>query len=241
MLGFPDRALARVEESVTLARKLSHPPSDLHALYYTTVLHQLRRDAAATRQQTEALIQMAHDRLPSWIPSANLLMALIPALEGQQQARAAMTKIKEAQAIALSGDVEGNGFILCLFAGVCGLAGEIETGLNALESAIADVAASGARLWESELHRIAGNLLLASAAPDPEQIESHYLRAIEVARGQHALSLELRASMSLARLWADRGERRKAYDRLAPVYARFREGFDTPDLTDAKMLLDELL
>jgi predicted ATPase len=137
--------------------------------------------------------------------------------------------------------VEGNGFILCLFAGVCGLAGEIETGLNALESAIADVAASGARLWESELHRIAGNLLLASAAPDPEQIESHYLRAIEVARGQHALSLELRASMSLARLWADRGERRKAYDRLAPVYARFREGFDTPDLMDAKMLLDELL
>jgi predicted ATPase len=139
-----------------------------------------------------------------------------------------------------SNDVEGTGFVLCLFAGACGLAGEIDAGLHASERAIADATATGARLWESELHRIAGNLLLGSAAADRARSESHYLRAIEIAREQQARSLELRASASLARLWAKRGERQKAYDLLAPIYATFTEGFGTPDLIEAKGLLDEL-
>ena len=112
--------------------------------------------------------------------------------------------------------------------------------MNALKPAIAEVATTGARLWESELHRIAGNLLLGYATIDVERSEAHYLRAIEVAREQHAVSLDLRASTSLARLWAHRGDRQKAYDLLAPIYARFTEGFDTRDLVDAKELLDHL-
>ena len=144
-------------------------------------------------------------------------MAYISAHESKQQARVGMTAIQEALAADLSDDVEVKGFILCLFASVCGLAGEAEAGMNALKPAIAEVAATGARLWESELHRIAGNLLLGSATLDLEPSEAHYLRAIEVAREQHAASLDLRASTSLARLWAHRGERQKAYDLLAPV------------------------
>lgn len=99
---------------------------------------------------------------------------------------------------------------------------------------------TGARLWESELHRIAGNLLFSSATLDVERSEAHYLRAINVAREQDAASLDLRASTSLARLWAHHGDRRKAYDLLAPVYAWFTEGFETRDLVDAKELLDQL-
>jgi len=187
---------------------------------------------------TEATLQVARDRMPSWLHFAKLQMALISALEGEQQARAGMATIREALAPRGSDDVEGTGFVLCLFARVCGLAGEIDAGLHASEQAIADATATGARLWESELHRTAGNLLHAGA--DRARSESHYLRAIEVAREQQARSLELRASAPLARLWAMRGERRKAYDLLAPIYATFTEGFGTPDLIEAKMLLDEL-
>jgi len=238
MLGFPDRALARAEEAVTLSRKLAHPPSVMHALSLAFVLHCFRRDAAAAREKIEAMSQIAQDWNPRWIPDANLQMAYISALGSEQQARAGMTAIQEA--LAADEDVEAKGFYVCLFASVCGLAGEADAGLNALKPAIAEVAATGARLWESELHRIAGNLLLGSAALDVERSEAHYLRAIEVAREQHAASLDLRASTSLARLWAYRGDRRKAYDLLAPVYAWFTEGFDTRDLVEAKELLDQL-
>jgi predicted ATPase len=140
----------------------------------------------------------------------------------------------------LYGDVEWKGFILCLFGGVCELAGEVDAGLNAVEPAIAEAAATGARLWEAELHRTAGNLLLGSAGLDLDRAEAHYLRAIEVAREQHARFLELRASTSLARLWVERGERHSAFNLLAPICAWFTEGFDTSALIDAKMLLDEL-
>ena len=76
--------------------------------------------------------------------------------------------------------------------------------------------------------------------PTLERSEAHYRRAIEVAREQQAPSLDLRASTSLARLWADRGDQQKAYDLLAPIFAWFTEGFSTRDLIDAKELLDQL-
>lgn len=238
MLGFPDRALGRAEEAVTLARKLSHPPSVMHALWPAMVVHCFRRDVAAARDKIEAMSQIAHDGMPRFIADEKLQMAYISVLEGEQQARAGMILMQEA--LAADEDVEAKGFYVSLFASVCGLAGEADAGLNALKPAIAEVATTGARLWESELHRIAGNLLLSSATFDLERSEAHYLRAIEVAREQHAASLELRASTSLARLWAHHGDRRRAYDLLAPVYAWFTEGFKTRDLIDARDLLDQL-
>jgi predicted ATPase len=79
-----------------------------------------------------------------------------------------------------------------------------------------------------------------SAAPDAAKAEAHFERAITIARGQMAKSWELRAAMSLARLWRDHGKRQQARDLLAPIYGRFTEGFDTLDLKEAKALLDEL-
>jgi len=240
MLGYPDKALARVEQSIVLARRLSHAPSILHALCYATMMHYFRRDDAALRHTAEAALQIARDQLPSWIPYAELQMSLISALAEKPNAWDRVATIQEALATGGHSDVEGKGFIVCLFADVCGLAGEAEIGLNALEQAIAEVAATGARLWESELHRIAANLRLSSPVADPERGEIHYRRAIEVAREQQSPSLDLRASTSLARLWADRGERQKAFDLLAPIYATFTEGFGSGDLIEAKALLGEL-
>lgn len=157
MLGFPDRALARAEEAVTLARKLSHPPSVMLALSVAIVLHCFRRDADAAREKIEAMSQIAHDGMPRFIPDAKLQMAYISALGSEQQARAGMTVIQEA--LAADEDVEWKGFYVCLFASVCGLAGEADAGLNALKPAIEEVAATGARLWESELHSSQANSL----------------------------------------------------------------------------------
>ena len=240
MLGFPDRALARVEESITMARELSHPPSLMHALSYATVVHHFRGDLAAARDGAEARLQLARDRLPEGLDGINREMALVSALEGEQQARAGIANIQKALPIDLSRDIEWKAYILCLFAGVCELSGEMDAGLDVLEAAIAEMATTGVRLWEPELHRLAGNLLRGSAAASLDGCAAHYLRAIEIAREQQARSLELRAASSLARLWVDREERQKAYDLLAPVYAGFTEGFGTRDLIEAKVLLREI-
>ena len=98
----------------------------------------------------------------------------------------------------------------------------------------------GDRYSLPEIHRLNGQLLLARSASVEDAAEAAYHEAIAVARGQHARLLELRASTSLARLWRDQGKRTEAYDLLAPVYGWFTEGFDTRDLRDARLLLDEL-
>jgi predicted ATPase len=90
------------------------------------------------------------------------------------------------------------------------------------------------------VHRIAGEVALKSLAPNPEKAEAYFDRALAVARSQQAESWELRAAMSIARLWRDRGKRDEARELLAPVYGWFTEGFDTRDLKDAKALIDEL-
>jgi predicted ATPase len=205
-----------------------------------TILHHFRRDDSAAREAAEARMHLARDRIPTEIASIGQQIALISGLESEQQARSVMAAIQKALPTEQSSGVEWKAYILCLFARVCELAGEAHAGLNVLEAAIAEVTSTGVRLWEPELHRLAGTLLLGSAAPDLERSEAYFLRAIEIARKQQARSLELRAATSLARLWADRGERHKACDLLAPIYAWFTEGFGTRDLIDAKALLDEI-
>ncbi len=94
--------------------------------------------------------------------------------------------------------------------------------------------------YNAELHRLKGELLLSEYEPDLPQAADCFENALEIARRQQAKSLELRASTSLARLWRDQGRGREAIELLAPVYDWFTEGFETPDLKDAKALLDEL-
>jgi predicted ATPase len=96
------------------------------------------------------------------------------------------------------------------------------------------------RWWEAEAHRTAGEIALKSPKPDAAKAQAYFERALAVARAQQAKSLELRAAMSLARLYRDRGKRNEARDLLVPVYGWFIEGFDTLDLKEAKALLGEL-
>ena len=113
--------------------------------------------------------------------------------------------------------------------------------LTALEAAVVHFERRGSDAWwEPEVHRLIGDLLLRRNPSAPDRAEVSYRRAIERARSQEAKSWELRAATSLARLWRDQGKPAEAHALLAPVYGWFTEGFDTPDLKDAKALLDEL-
>ena len=119
--------------------------------------------------------------------------------------------------------------------------GNTDEALTALEAAVVHFESSGSdALWEPEVHRLMGDLLLRRNPSAPDQAEVSYRRAIERARSQEAKSWELRAATSLARLWRDQGKPAAARDLLAPIYGWFTEGFDTADLKDAKALLDDL-
>ena len=109
-----------------------------------------------------------------------------------------------------------------------------------LSDALAAVEESGQRYYQAETYRFKGKLHLWEAVPDIEQPGISYQRALEIARHQQAKSWELRAATSLARLWRDQGRHAEAHDLLAPIYGWFTEGFQTPDLKDAKVLLDAL-
>ncbi len=131
-------------------------------------------------------------------------------------------------------------YFLALLAEAYGHAGQAEEGLSVLAESLDLVEKTGERTWEAEVHRVKGELLLVRSAENTSEAEACFNRAIDVARRQSAKSPELRAATSLARLWQAAGKTAEARELLAPVYGWFTEGFDTSDLTDAKMLLDEL-
>src|SRR5215831_1851131 len=128
-------------------------------------------------------------------------------------------------------------FWLAMLAEVYGEVGQTEAGLTVLAEALAVVDKTGERFWEAELYRLKGELLLSQASHIGE-VEACFRQALDIARHQEAKSLELRAAMSLSRLWHQQGKRQKAYDLLAPVYHWFSEGFDTADLQETKARLE---
>jgi predicted ATPase len=131
-------------------------------------------------------------------------------------------------------------YLSTLLADVFAHLGHPEDGLQALAEAHTLVEQHEERYWEAEVARLRGVILLRQTGTPQAEAEIWLRRALDVARRQQAKSLELRAAMSLARLWQQQGKRTEAYELLAPVYGWFTEGFDTADLHEAKGLLDEL-
>jgi predicted ATPase len=134
-------------------------------------------------------------------------------------------------------------FVPCfctMLADVCAHLGHMEDGLQALAEAHTLVEQHEERWWEAEVYRLRGVMLLRQPGTPQAEAEAWLQRALDVARHQEAKSLELRAAMSLSRLWQQQGKRQEAHDLLAEVYSWFTEGFDTADLQEAKTLLEEL-
>jgi predicted ATPase len=237
--GYPDQALQRSQDAVTLAQELSHPFSLAFALAFSARVHIYRRDAQAAQEISEAAIALCTEQgFPFWLAMASILQGWALAEQGQEQAGIAQMrhglKVWRATGAALA-----ETSYLALMAQVYGEAGQAEEGLRLLAEAFAAVEQRDERYFEAELHRIQGDLLLSRPAAETEA-EACFLRATQVAHQQQAKSWELRAATSLARLWQKQGRQEEARRVLDPVYGWFTEGFDTLDLIGARSLLQSL-
>jgi class 3 adenylate cyclase/predicted ATPase len=240
MLGYPDQALKRGQEALTLAQELSHPFSLGHALAFTAGVHMWRRESQSTREQAEALIALSSEQgFPAWLAGGIILRAWV--LTEQGQAEEGIEQMRQVLAASRAMGLGTNRpFILIFLAEGYGKVGQTEEGLTVLAEALDMVQKTGERFYETELYRIKGELLLAHSRENQAEAEACFNQAIDIARRQSAKSLELRAAMSLSRLWQKQGKREEARQLLAEIYGWFTEGFDTADLKEAKALLIEL-
>ena len=203
-------------------------------------VHELRREVQAAHARFEAALALATEHgFVEWVPitmnqRGGTLAAQGHSEEGIAQMRQGIAALQATQTrMALPR-------LLARLAEAYGNSGQAEAGLGVLAEALAVVDTTGERLDEAELYRLKGELLLQQAVPDAPQAEACFQQALAVARRQQAKSWELRAAMSLSRLWQQQGKRAEAYELLAPIYGWFTEGFDTADLQEARALLDVL-
>jgi predicted ATPase len=242
-LGYPDQAMRRSHEAVALAQGVSHPLSLAYTLNHTAMLHQLCRDVAVVQQQAEAAITLSTELdMPLWRAYGLILRGWTLTERGAFEAGIAQIR-RGLDASQATGAAWFLPYFLSLLAEAYGKAGQANEGLHVLREALALAHQHGEVFYEAELHRLTGELLLhaergvRSAEGTPEAC---FRRALDIARRQQAKSLELRAAMSLSRLWRQEGKHDDAGAVLAPIYDWFTEGFDTADLRDAKALLDAL-
>jgi len=246
--GYPDQAVASIQAALALAQQLAHPLSLTFALLWAAILHHLRREVPLTQAHAEAAMTIATDQeFPQQVAQAMLMRGWTLAESGHGE-ESIMQIQQGLAAYRATSATRDQPYYLALLAEALAKVGQRTAGLEALAEALATVATSGVRWWEAELHRLRGELLLLRAAkshPAQDSQEQHeaetcFQHALDVARQQQAKSLELRATMGLARLWQRQGKRAQAHTLLAPIYGWFTEGFDTADLQEAKALLEEL-
>ena len=239
-VGYPDQALKRGNEALALAQRLSHPLSLALAEGMAVFLHQFRREARAAQETAEVAIALSTEHgLTEFFAYATTLRGWAMSQQGPNEK--GITQIEEGLAASRTTGAElFRPYFLTLLAEVCMETGRLDDGLDALTEALAAADEHENRAFEAETHRLKGELLLRQNNSNVTEARSCFERAVEIARKQSAKSLELRATMSLARLLAKQGRRDEARTMLEEIHGWFTEGFDTADLIDAKALLDEL-
>jgi class 3 adenylate cyclase/tetratricopeptide (TPR) repeat protein len=237
LLGFPDQAMARVEQALALANRLGRAFSIALSLQTMIALSALRGDFETIRPRAEALLELAREHeFAYWIASANMSIGRVTVGEGNHGA--GIEKIRTAvDALSAVGAEHHFGHLLLVESFV--EARRLEEGLAVVAAALETIEQTDQRLHEAELHRLGGELLLLVDGRAAEA-ERSFLRALEIARRQQARGWELRAATSLARLMLRDGRGGGAREILAPVYAQFTEGMATADLAAARALLAEL-
>jgi predicted ATPase len=239
-LGYPNQALQQSEKALALAHTLKHPYSLAYALNWSAWLHHVWGDQPTVDERARAAMLLSTEQgFALWLASTAMLRGL--ALVQQGQGEAGIAEIRQGIAAWRATGAEiWRPYWLALLAEAYGKVGRAADGLSVLSEARATVQSTGEHCWEAELLRIQGELLLKQMFTDEQEAESCLHQAIDVARRQQAKALELRAAISLARLWQQQGKCTEAHALLAPIYGWFTEGFDTADLQEAKALLDAL-
>ena len=240
MLGYPEAALGDAHEALCDAREIGQAATLQHALNISVFpLIHCGNYVAANVQLDEAVALADEKGAPHWGAEGRVLQGCVFSLTGQasnaiEMIASGITAIRSAE-----GTLRTAEYLLYL-ARACADLGQFDDARRYISDAMNAVQTTKERWFEAEVNRIAGEIALKSPEPNVAKAQTYFERALAVARQQQAKSWELRAAMSMARLWRDQGKRDAARDLLAPVYGWFTEGFDTLDLKEAKALLDGL-
>jgi class 3 adenylate cyclase/predicted ATPase len=239
LLGYPDRALLEAGRARDAARRTDHLPTLLFALARTGLTHLCCRDYTAAATHFEECIALSQDIAPYMRSYAAIQRGCILAQTGKASDAVHVITAEAAGMRAVGATVWGTLWTSNLALAYGGL-GKFDEAWRCIGEAMKVVKTTKERWYEAEINRVAGEIALRSPAPHGANAEEYFARALEIARTQQAKSWEVRAAMSMARLWRDQGKREEARNLLAPVYGWFTEGFDTLDLKEAKSLLVEL-
>jgi class 3 adenylate cyclase/predicted ATPase len=252
LLGYPDQALQRSQEGLVLAYTLAIPMTVSQAQGMHTLLHQVRREIEDTREWAEKTILSATEHgFPYWLTLSTMSKGWVLAQQGHVDAGS--TQFNQGLAgYRSTGAKLGLSWLLALSGELAGKTGQHEQGSRIMTEALTLVQQTGERYYEAELYRLKGETMLQqesqkskitdppSLIPAPQgEAETCFLKAIDIARQQRAKSWELRAVMSLSRLWQQQGKGKEAHQMLSEIYGWFTEGFTAPDLQDAQALLRE--
>jgi predicted ATPase len=248
-LGYADQALARSREALAFAKDMSHAYSLAFALHLAGVLHQSRREVQVVLELAEEEMALSSAQgFPYWSEGGMIRRGW--ALVQQGTVEEGIAQLRQGlDAWSTRGNNLGTTHVLARLAEAYGKAGQTAEGLGVLAEALAAVRNNAEHLYEAELYRLKGELLLQSGVRglEPEdcqarlaKVEACFRQALDIAHRQQAKSLELRATMSLARLWQTQGKQVEACQMLTAIYSWFTEGFDTPDLQEAQALLAAL-
>lgn len=243
-LGYPDQSLDRIHKALAHAEELPHAQDLVVALHLASRNFQLRRDAVICQQLSERAIGLARDQGSDvWMALSAIYLGWARVEQGELEAGIEQMRTGLGTYMA-TGAKLWRPYLLGLFAEALWRAGLVDEGLAVVSEALATVRDTGETYYEAEIHRTHGELLMMQAVaaerPVLREAELCFNQAIAVAKRQQAKSLELRASMSLARLYLREGERARARQLLVGIYDWFTEGFDTADIKEARALLNGL-
>jgi tetratricopeptide (TPR) repeat protein len=241
MLGFPDRALKRANDAVALASTLNHPFTMAYTLFHTGLLHLWRREVELVRGRAQAVLDITEKHeFQIWKAVATCLHGA--ALAGMGSAEEGLMQNNRGMELyqGLKTPPVFWPLLLLIRAGVCGQAGRPEEGLASLDEAMTIVGQGSANPLASAFCRLKGDLLLALSPENQAEAEPWFQQALEIARERQARMLELRAAMSLSRLWREQGKPEHGRQLLSDAYERLTEGFATADLKEASALLADL-
>jgi predicted ATPase len=240
VLGYPEAALADTERALQEARSIGQATTLMFTLYHGDMVHIFCGDYAATIARGHERIALAEEK------GALYWKSLVMATQGVVFVGTARTSQGIGLLTAGITDCRSTGtmiyvpLFLSYLANAHAEAGQSDDAWRYIGEATTAVERTKENVWKAEIHRMAGEIALKSSEPYTANAQTYFERALDVARKQQAKSWELRAAMSMARLWRDQGKRDEARDLLAPVYGWFTEGFETRDLKEARALLDEL-
>jgi predicted ATPase/class 3 adenylate cyclase len=238
MLGFPERALERANEGVALASRLNHPFSMAYALFHCGLLHLWRREVKPVQRRAQAVLDIAEKHeFQIWKAVASCLQSA--ALAGM--GRAEEGRVQNSAGMDLYRDLRTPPvfwpLLLHIRAGVCGQAGRPEEGLVSLDEAMKLIPPASGNPLAVEFCRLKGELVLAHSPENLSEAESWFWQALKIAREREARMLELRAAVSLSRLWREQGKAEEGRQLLSDAYSKLTEGFATADLQEAVEML----